>query len=72
MKPAKVEITPLWTTKMQQLLCILENPEAEPAAHHEARASLMNLAVYIDIVNSMQECVYQETLSFEDAPSTIH
>jgi hypothetical protein len=72
MRPTKVEIEPMWTTKMQQLLCILENPDADPIAINDARTVLLNLATYIDIVNSMQEGIYEQTLSFEQSSSTLH
>ena len=72
MRPTKVEIEPMWTTKMQQLLCILENPDADPLAINDARTVLLNLATYSDIVNSMQNGIYEQTLSFEQAQSTLH
>ena len=58
--------------KMQQLLCVIENPEADQEIVAEAKKVLLNLATYIDLVNSMQEGIYDQTLSFERLNLTIH
>lgn len=68
----KIAIEPVWTVKMQQLLCVIENPEADQETVAEAKKVLLNLATYIDLVNSMQEGIYDQTLSFERLNLTIH
>ena len=68
----KIAIEPLWTVKMQQLLCVIENPEASQEVIVEAKKVLLNLATYVDLMNSMQEGIYEQTLSFERLNLTIH
>lgn len=68
----KIAIEPVWTVKMQQLLCVIENPEADLEVVVEAKKILLNLATYVDLMNSMQEGIYDQTLSFESLNLTIH
>lgn len=68
----KIAIEPVWTVKMQQLLCVIENPEADLEVVIEAKKILLNLATYVDLMNSMQEGIYDQTLSFESLNLTIH
>ena len=68
----QISIDPLWTVKMQQLLCVIENPEADQEIVIEAKKILLNLATYVDLMNSMQEGIYDQTLSFESLNLTIH
>tara|TARA_A100000164_G_scaffold190348_1_gene169012 strand:+ start:2224 stop:2448 length:225 start_codon:yes stop_codon:yes gene_type:complete len=68
----QISIDPLWTVKMQQLLCVIENPEADQEIVFEAKKVLLNLATYVDLMNSMQEGIYEQTLSFERLNLTIH
>jgi hypothetical protein len=63
-----LDMQPKWIIKIQQLITIIENPEADPERVAEARESLINLATYVDLMNSLQIGVFEETVTFSDDP----
>lgn len=68
----RLDMQPKWITKIQQLITIIENPEADPERIAEAREVLVNLATYVDLMNSLQIGVFEETVSFSDDPVMLH
>lgn len=68
----RLNMQPKWITKIQQLITIIENPEADPERIAEAREVLVNLATYVDLMNSLQIGVFEETVSFSDDPVMLH
>jgi hypothetical protein len=67
-----LDMQPKWIIKIQQLITIIENPEADPERVAEARESLINLATYVDLMNSLQIGVFEETVTFSDDPVMLH
>lgn len=63
-----LDMQPKWIIKIQQLITVIENPEADPERVAEARESLINLATYVDLMNSLQIGVFEETVTFSDDP----
>ena len=68
----RLDMQPKWIIKIQQLITIIENPEADPERVAEARESLINLATYVDLMNSLQIGVFEETITFSDDPVMLH
>ena len=68
----RLDTQPKWIIKIQQLITIIENPEADPQRIAEARESLINLATYVDLMNSLQIGVFEETVTFSDDPVMLH
>ena len=68
----RLDMQPKWIIKIQQLITIIENPEADPQRIAEARESLINLATYVDLMNSLQIGVFEETVTFSDDPVMLH
>lgn len=68
----RLDMQPKWIIKIQQLITIIENPEADPERVAEARESLINLATYVDLMNSLQIGVFEETVTFSDDPVMLH
>ena len=58
--------------KIQQLISVIENPQADAERQAEARESLINLATYVDLMNSLQIGVFEETVNFNDDPIMLH
>jgi hypothetical protein len=63
---------PKWIVKIQQLISVIENPQADAERQAEARESLINLATYVDLMNSLQIGVFEETVNFNDDPIMLH
>lgn len=68
----RLDMQPKWIIKIQQLITVIENPEADPQRVAEARESLINLATYVDLMNSLQIGVFDETVTFSDDPVMLH
>jgi len=68
----RLDMQPKWIIKIQQLITVIENPEADPQRVAEARESLINLATYVDLMNSLQIGVFEETVTFSDDPVMLH
>lgn len=68
----RLDMQPKWIIKIQQLITVIENPEADPERIAEARESLINLATYVDLMNSLQIGVFEETVTFSDDPVMLH
>tara|TARA_R110001632_G_scaffold25866_1_gene70364 strand:- start:214 stop:429 length:216 start_codon:yes stop_codon:yes gene_type:complete len=68
----RLDMQPKWIVKIQQLITVIENSEADPERAAEARESLINLATYVDLMNSLQIGVFEETVTFSDDPVMLH
>jgi len=67
-----LSMEPKWIVKIQQLISVIENPQADAERQAEARESLINLATYVDLMNSLQIGVFEETVNFNDDPIMLH